>query len=115
MTETFTTLPEDETCQTMGYQSVNVCVPVTIKPYATAGATTTKCCGRPIIQPGPCGCIPNGTRNGACTFTISQCICVSVPVNYGARAFVGDTYVRSCAASANDICCGCNSDLEEAE
>lgn len=103
--------PEDETCQAEGYQAAKVCVPVTIKPFAKAGPTTTKCCGKPCVTPGPCGC--RGAKNGTCIFTISQCICVSVPVNYGAKAFIGDTYVKSLGASDDDICCGCSSDLEE--
>lgn len=111
MTENITIPPVDDTCQTMGYQSAHVCVPVTIKPFASTGPTETKCCGSPIVRPGACGIM--GTRNGTCTFTICQCVCVSVPVNYGARAYVGDTYVACGATSANDICTCCDSVTEE--
>lgn len=112
MQEVTTPTTEDETCEALGYQTANVCVPVTIKPYATAGSTTTKCCGKPCVTPGICGC--RGTRNGTCIFTISQCINVSVPVNYGAKATIGDTYVKSFGASDDDICLE-SSDLEEDE
>lgn len=40
---------EDQTCAAIGYQSVSICVPVTVTPIAYAGATHTKCCGC-------CGC-----------------------------------------------------------
>lgn len=53
----------------------------------------------------------NGVKNGQCVFTISQDICVEVPVEFGAVAAVGDTYVACNGASADEICpdCGMNS------
>ncbi len=52
----------------------------------------------------------NLIKNGQCVFTISQDICVEVPVEFGAVASVGDTYVACNGASADDICteCGIN-------
>ena len=91
-----------QTCPAVGYQSASVCVPVTVTPFAQAGATTTKCCGSPVVTPGRTTC--EGLRNGACVFTISQDICVSVPVEFGAEATVGEAYVNCGGASAEDIC-----------
>ena len=48
-----------------------------------------------------------GEKNGSCVFTITQDICVAVPVEFGATATVGDTFVSCNAASADDICTGC--------
>lgn len=48
-----------------------------------------------------------GVRNGSCFFTITQDICVAVPVEFGAIATVGDSYVNYNDASAQDICTGC--------
>lgn len=98
-------LTENQTCPTVGYQAATVCVPVTIEPYATAGATKTKCCGNAIVVSGatPCG----GVKNGTCSFTISQNICVAVPVDFGANAVVGEAYVDCKGASATDICTDC--------
>ena len=59
-----------QTCPAVGYQSASVCVPVTVTPFAQAGATTTKCCGSPVVTPGRVTC--EGIRSGACEFTISQ-------------------------------------------
>ena len=36
-------------CPTMGYQDVNVCVPVTIKAFGEVGNATTKCLGNALI------------------------------------------------------------------
>ncbi len=96
---------EDQTCPAVGYQSASICVPVTIKPFAKTGTTFTKCCGTPVVMSGSEKC--EGQVNGTCVFTISQDICVAVPVEFGAVASVGDTYVNCNGASANDICTEC--------
>ena len=98
-------LNEVQTCPAVGYQSASICVPVTVTPYAQAGNTTTKCCGNPVVTPGReiCG----GLKNGSCVFTITQDICVAVPVEFGAIATVGDSYVNCNDASAQDICTDC--------
>jgi hypothetical protein len=99
---------EDQSCPAVGYQSASVCVPVLVTPYATAGATTTKCCGSPVVTTGISTCA--GIKNGTCAFTISQDICISVPVAFGATATVGDAYVACNGASSDDICATCNLD-----
>lgn len=45
--------------------------------------------------------------SGYCVFTISQDICVAVPVEFGAVASVGDSYISCNGASDQDICTGC--------
>lgn len=97
---------KDMTCPAVGYQKISVCVPVTVTPFANAGKTKTKCCGEPVVTPGDMSC--PGKKNGVCTFTISQTICVEVPVDFGARAMVGDTFVDCLNASAYDICSNCH-------
>ena len=58
-----------------------------------------------MVTPGRVVC--EGVRNGACVFTISQDICVSVPVEFGAEATVGEAYVNCGGASSEDICTAC--------
>ena len=94
-TNTTSTMAEDMTCPAVGYQSASVCVPITV----------TKCCGNPVVTPGRDIC--GGLKNGSCFFTISQDICVAVPVDFGAIATVGDTYVACNDASNEDICSAC--------
>lgn len=96
---------ETQACPAVGYQSASICVPVTVTPFAQTGATVTKCCGNPVVTSGRDIC--GGVRNGACVFTISQDICVAVPVEFGAVATVGDTFVSCGDTSADDICTNC--------
>ena len=105
---TNTLLEENQTCPAVGYQSVSVCVPVTVTPFAKTGVTMTKCCGTPLVTPGRETC--GGVKNGSCFFTISQDVCVAVPVEFGAVATVGDTYVGCNEVSSEDICTGCEAD-----
>ena len=86
---------------------MSVCVPVTVTPFANyvEGTAKTKCCGDPVVGPGNKPC--SGTKNGSCTFTLSQLICVEVPVDFGANVDVGDTYVDCKEASEKDICKDC--------
>ena len=100
-----TTMNETPTCPAVGYQSASICVPVTVTPFAQTGITTTKCCGSPVVTSGREVC--NGVRNGSCVFTISQDICVAVPVEFGAVASVGDSSTSCNGASDQDICTGC--------
>lgn len=104
------TAAEDQTCPAVGYQSVSVCVPVTVTPYAQTGTTHTNCCGIPVVTSGKNTCA--GTKNGACVFTISQDLCVAVPVSFGATAQVGDTYVN-CNGAYADGCPECNRPMPE--
>lgn len=94
-----------QTCPTVAYQLSSVCVPVTVTPFATAGATITRCCKKPTVTAGEYTC--NGVKNGQCVFTISQDVCIEVPIEFGATAAVGDTYVACNGASADDICPDC--------
>ena len=98
-----TALQGDE-CPTTTYQEVDVCVPVTISPFATVGEPIVTCCGDPAITPGTASC--GGTVGGSCSFTISQRVCVAVPVAFGANAQVGD-YAVSCGTPGSGTCEGC--------
>jgi hypothetical protein len=109
MNNTVLDATEDQTCPTIGYQSASLCVPVTVTPFAQAQATVTKCCGTPVVTSGINTC--GGTKNGTCLFTISQDICISVPVAFGAAATVGDVYVTCNGASADDICTDCSASV----
>ena len=100
---------ENVTCPAVGYQAATVCVPVSVEPYAKAGVTLTKCCGNATVVPGRQVC--GGIKNGICSFTISQNICVAVPVEFGANATVGEAYIDCKGASGEDICSNCEIDI----
>ena len=97
-----------ETCPAIGYQKASVCVPVTVTPFAKPGDTKTFCCGEPVITEGiePC----EGKVGGSCSFTITQNICVAVPVEFGAVSKVGDTTVTCGETSSKDIRTNCSSE-----
>jgi len=104
---------EDQTCAAAAYQLATVCVPVTVTPFALVGPTVTKCCGDPVVTPGKNTC--EGSKKGSCVFTITQDICVSVPVEFGAAAVSGDEYVTCVTADSEDICIDCGQSLDAVE
>ncbi len=104
---------QDQTCPAVAYQSASVCVPVTVTPFASAGATYTQCCGDPVVTSGHNTC--GGTKKGSCVFTVSQELCVAVPVVFGATAQTGDTYVTCNGATAEDICADCGQPSPDAD
>lgn len=96
----------DQKCPAIGYQPLTVCVPITVTPFMNKGTPTLYCCGDPIITPGAVTC--NGVINGSCTFTISQNICVEVPVEFGANTCVGDLFVQCGEATNENVCADCD-------
>lgn len=105
--------PPEKTCPATGYQKISVSVPVTIKPFAHVGKAKVTCCGNPVVVSGDNYC--HGKKDDICTFTISQTICIEVPVCFGAKTKAGDTFVDCLNASANDICkdCKCAEHMED--
>lgn len=49
-------IDNQQTCPTVAYQLSSVCVPVTVTPFATAGATVTRCCKKPVVTAGKYTC-----------------------------------------------------------
>ena len=88
-----------ESCATVVSQRANVCVPVTITPYATVGRITSQCCGTPVITAGAVGC----AGSLSCTFTIAQELCINVPVAFGASGVAG-TARTNCGTPAQGEC-----------
>lgn len=104
---------EAKTCPATGYQKVSVCVPVKVTPFANPGSTTTFCCGEPTIKPGVEYC--DGIIGGSCSFTITQNLCVAVPVEFGAVSEVGDAAINCGEVSSKDICSYCHHENEASE
>ncbi|NMC55922.1 MAG: hypothetical protein GYA50_01705 [Eubacteriaceae bacterium] len=67
-----------------GYQDATVSVPITVTPYVNVGQTKTYLCGDGLFFAGISAC--PGTVNGTCQFTITQNICVEVPIEIGSIA-----------------------------
>ncbi|MDD4698663.1 MAG: hypothetical protein PHV07_00175 [Oscillospiraceae bacterium] len=96
-----------QTCEKTAYESSTVCVPVTVTPFATAGTTTTTCCGTPVVTSGETAC--PGMVNGSCFFTMAQDVCVAVNVEFGSVASTGAPSVECIEATSEDICTNCGS------
>jgi len=64
-------------CNKVGTQCVNVTAPMTLTPTAAVGTVTVACQGTPVIT-----CAVDETGS-SCTVTMTQQVCVSVPVRYG--------------------------------
>ena len=88
-------------CTTTGERMVDMCLPVEVKPFANIGTITTRCCGPARITPGTNIC--EGIPDGNCNFTISQTLCVEVPVEFGAEVTPGEVHV---GCTGND-CANC--------
>jgi hypothetical protein len=87
-------------CTSTVFQSETVCVPVTVKPYAIPGTTKTTCCNKPVVSDGNvCG---SGNAN-FCTFTITQELCIEVPISFGADIETGTAAVQ-CGTAGTDGC-----------
>ena len=100
-------------CPTVGYQDVNVCVPITIKVFGEVGNAETHCLGKGVITAGTEAC--EGKPGNECKFTISQKLRVEVPVIFGARAEAGETFVEcGCDENADSfsVCCDCDKNKE---
>jgi hypothetical protein len=65
-------------CEKVVHQKAKITLPVEIEPFVITGNIKTKCCGSPKIIEEHCGC-----KDG-CQFLITQEICVSIPVRFGA-------------------------------
>lgn len=92
-------------CPVVGYQDVNVSIPVTIKPFGEAGNARTQCLGSAVVTSG----IERDQERtkGECKFTICQKLRVEVPVIFGARAEIGDAVVDCGCTESSKHCNTC--------
>jgi len=86
-------------CNKTGTQCVDISESMTLTPTATVGTVTVACQGNPDIS---CVTDAEGT---CCTVTMTQQICVSVPIRYGVTLTAGEP--RIACADNNCVGCGC--------
>lgn len=89
-------------CAKTGTQCVNVSTPVVLTPVADVGMVSVSCTGEPAAT---CTANAEGT---ACTVTLTQRLCVSIPITFGVDHTGGEPSI-GCAACADGECapCGC--------
>lgn len=96
--------PVPSDCEVTAFQRVGVCVPVTVIPYAYPGDVTTICCGNPLITPYIGSCPGMVTE---CTFTVTQNVCITVPLTFGAKVDVGEAKIECDEPTLADLCKDC--------
>lgn len=69
-----------DVCPTIVHENVCVQGTVTITPSVVSGESTSVCLGRPVIG----SCV--GRLEPSCSFTVSQSICVEIPLEFSATA-----------------------------
>ncbi len=84
-------------CSKVGTQCVDVTAELTLTPTASVGTVSITCQGVPDIT---CVTAQDGS---CCTVTMTQQICVSVPIRYGVTL----TNTEPTIACAGDSCVGC--------
>ena len=83
-------------CNKVGTQCVDVTAALTLVPTASVGTVNVACQGAPSIT---CVTAPDGS---SCTITMTQQVCVSVPVRYGVTLSSGEPTI----ACADNNCVG---------
>lgn len=91
----------DEPCKSVFYQKETVCVPVKVTPFAKPGTAKATCCGEPIVRPGG-QCTGNQT---SCSFTITQNLCIEIPISFDAVIETGAAVVQCGTVSETDCDC----------
>ena len=86
-------------CNKTGTQCVDIAAPFALTPTASVGTVTVACQGSPSIT-----CVTDASGS-CCTVTMTQQICVSVPIRYGVSLTAGEPTI-SCADNSC-IGCGC--------
>lgn len=94
----------DGSCESVFYQEETVCVPVTVTPFATPGTAKATCCGEPVVRTGA-QCTGN---QRSCSFTITQSLCIEVPIAFGAVIETGTAAVQ--CGTVSEMACDCSND-----
>ena len=92
---------EDTPCESIFYQTETVCVPVRVTPFAQPGIAQVTCCGEPTIRTGV-ECTGNQT---SCSFTVTQSLCVKIPISFGADIETGTPVVQCGTVSESGCSC----------
>lgn len=92
----------NEPCESVFYQKETVCVPVKVTPFAKPGTAKATCCGDPVVKSGT-QCSGSQTY---CSFTITQSLCVEIPISFGAVIETGTAVVQ--CGTVSETKCDCS-------
>lgn len=99
----------DASCDYLFEQLETVSMPVKVEPFAEQGMPTVVCCGNPVIRPDTCCC----ACSNKCSFTISQQVCVRIPISFGATVETGPAAIQCGTVFPAE--CNCDKVEENAE
>lgn len=88
-------------CNKISTQCVDVTAPLTLTPTASIGTATVACQGEPVVS---CETDPTGS---CCIVTLTQKVCVTVPMRYGVTMTAGEPKIdcaENCAGSGCPAC-----------
>ena len=88
-------------CSKIGTQCVDVSAPLTLTPIATAGTAVITCQGMPSVV---CVTDDEGT---SCTVTVTQRVCVAVPIRYSVVVNPDDPTIACAAGAESSSCSSC--------
>lgn len=89
------------TCNKIVTQCVDVTAPVILQPAASLGTVTVACQGTPCVS---CSTDSSGT---CCTVTLTQQVCVTIPVRYGVSMSSGEPVISCAECGGGEPSCGC--------
>ena len=98
---------ETNECESLFNHKETVCVPVTVTPFARPGSARTICCGKPEIST-ETSCYGERT---SCSFTVSQELCIELPITFGAQVETGSISVQ-CDGVSNGSCSCSDEEIE---
>ena len=88
-------------CNQAGTQCVEIAAPLTFTPEITVGNVTVSCQGTPVST------CETGEGGANCTVTMTQRVCVSVPIQYSGTVESNEPTI-ACAGGADcGGSCGC--------
>lgn len=90
-------------CDVNVYQDMDVCVPITVEPYVNMHNAQVECIDEPYIVTSPCN---SNNKNGTCRFNLAQKLCITIPIEFRAKATSGPTSIV-CGSTSEE---GCPSD-----
>ena len=87
-------------CEKIGYQYLDISVPIEVSPNVTVGQIEAECCGEPSV------CCKENSAGSTCEITVTQRISLSLPIRYGITACKGGNKINcacseSCASSGS--------------
>lgn len=98
---------QSESCESTAYVPMRVSVPISLSPFIREHPATVTCHGDPKLTP-----IPNCKRGG-CSFILTQCLCVEIPIDIGINTCTGRPWSQCEINSSEDIYKGCRSNRFE--